>query len=71
MARMVAPLFRSSPNALSSVSQRINATSKPLQWVGYDSSAYAVGKAMVVAEMLRAGAPTDAVLQVRALRSEG
>lgn len=36
----------------------------PLQWVGYDSSAYAVGKAMVVAEMMQAGAPTDAVLQV-------
>ena len=37
---------------------------QPLRWVGYDSSPYAVSKTLVVAEMMRQGAATDAVVQV-------
>jgi hypothetical protein len=37
---------------------------RPLRWVGYEASAYAVAKAEVLLEMLRQGADTDAVLQV-------
>jgi hypothetical protein len=37
---------------------------RPLKWVGYDMSAYCVAKSLVVLEMVRAGAKTDAVLQV-------
>eukprot|EP00798_Chlamydomonas_sp_ICE-L_P012564 gene12564-15787_t len=36
----------------------------PLRWVGYDASAYAVAKALVVEQMMLDGSPTDAVLQV-------
>lgn len=39
---------------------------KPLLWVGYDASPYAVAKAAVLLEIMRRGADTDAVLQVSA-----
>ena len=40
------------------------AAGQPLRWVGYDASPYAVAKTLVVAEMMRQGAATDAVVQV-------
>jgi hypothetical protein len=35
-----------------------------LHWVGYDGSPYAVAKTLVLAQMMRAGAQDNAVLQV-------
>lgn len=37
---------------------------KPVVWVGFDASAYAVAKTLVIAEMLKQDADTDAILQV-------
>ena len=36
----------------------------PLRWVGYEASPYAVAKTLVVAQMLRSGAPVDDIVQV-------
>lgn len=41
-----------------------SAQPRPLLWVGYDASPYAVAKAAVLLEMMAGGADTDAVLQV-------
>ncbi len=38
--------------------------SGPVQWVGYDASPYAVGKALVIRQMLTDGADPFAIMQV-------
>jgi hypothetical protein len=37
---------------------------EPIRWVGYEMSAYACAKTMVITQMLLQGAPTDTILQV-------
>jgi hypothetical protein len=37
---------------------------EPLRWVGYEMSAYACAKTMVITQMLLQGAPTDSILEV-------
>lgn len=39
--------------------------SQPLRWVGYEMSAYAVAKALVLLEMIKLDASVDMLLQVR------
>jgi hypothetical protein len=38
---------------------------EPLCWVGYEMSAYCVGKTLVVLKMAEQGAAVDEILQVR------
>jgi hypothetical protein len=43
---------------------------EPIRWVGYEMSAYACAKTMVITQMLLQGAPTDTILQVSCARSK-
>jgi hypothetical protein len=49
----------------SSSSVEGGSSSSPLRWVGYEVSAFAVAKALVLLQMMRQAADTDCILQVR------